>query len=509
MKNPLLLLTSILFLLCENAHAQGGLLDLSFGTQGIIANETYPSTVAKTGVLATSDRIYSILQGVNDSPLVVYVRSFNMDGTIDNTFGASGTLTIEDFSGTEAVLNTDQTKIYITGRNSLAQSGVMEVDLSTGIYNMNFFPTEADYSDLMFYIAISDNNEVFLGGYHLNNLISSGAIRVVKFDQNLNVDASFGVNGVVTFSEVEGMNGSTYNLADLEVDHQGNVFLLGKLDEAHKMIKLLPSGEVDMSFTQATALAPFANFNDLIVSNNNQLLVSPDVISTQYIIRMNNDGSIDNSFVNAGVFQIDSPISDYLIFFRKLLVDSDDNIIAVGSYQSYTTNNYEGKCLLKLDPSGAVIPEFGLTFNNFNYGCGYNFSLNDNVASFQPDGKILSIDFGVCFDTESTLHYDNVISRYNTESTIASANENEEIDFHIFPNPASDFINIQLKNISKNRPLEILISDFSGKVVWKSRPVHSSPGLMQIDTSLFPAGVYSVIGLGQNENKATRFVVVK
>ncbi len=506
MKNPLLLITCILFLFNRNVNAQGGLLDPSFGTQGIIANEIYPSSVLKTGILATSDRIYTVMQGINESPMVVYVRCYNTDGTIDNTFGLGGTLTIEDFSGTGAVLNNEQTKIYITGRNSLAQSGVMEVDLSTEIYNMNFFPTEADYSDIMYYITISDNNEVFVGGYHLNNLISGGALRVVKYDANLNVDASFGIDGVVTFPEIEGMNGTAYHLADIEADHLGNVFLLGKLDDTHKIFKLSASGEVDESFSEPLELAPFTYFSDLIIAPNNQLIICPSVISTQYIIRMDNDGSIDSNFANAGVFQMDSPISDYLIYWRRLLVESDGSIVAVGSYQSYTTNSYEGKCLLKLDPAGSVVPEFGLTFNDFNYDCGYNFSLNDNSASFQPDGKILSIDFGVCYDTETTVHYDNVTSRFNTDNT-SSINENKETDFLVFPNPASDFINIQLKNVSNNSTTEIYITNINGKVVWKSKANYSSNSLLQLDTSLFPSGVYSVVAIGQNKNTASRFVI--
>jgi uncharacterized delta-60 repeat protein len=508
MKNPLLVIASLILLYCADTNAQGGLLDTSFGVEGILANEIYPYSVAKIGILATSDHVYAVLQGINESPFSTYIRGYNPDGTVDGSFGTNGTLTIEAFGGTAALLNNEHTKIYICGRNLSEEPGIMEVDISNGTYLMHTYPNETGYSDIMYYMTITDNNEVFIGGYHINTLVNSGALRVVKFNQDLNVDSSFGTDGLVTFPEVEGLNGSGYYLLDLEADHLGNVFLLGKLDDTHKIFKLSSSGSIDTSFTEPNELSPYTYFSDLTISPDNQLLVCPATTYTQYILRLNNDGSIDNSFASAGVFQIDSPISDYLMYWRRLLVEPDGSLVAIGSYQSFTTNSYVGKCLLKLDPSGAVATGFELIFNDFNYQCGYNFALNDNIVAVQPDGKILSIDFGVCYDTESTVHFDNVISRYNTEIT-SSIDENKEADFIVFPNPASGIVNLQWRESTIERPSQVIIIDACGNIVWKSKPNESNKGIIEVNTSLFPAGLYSIASFGKYENQSMRFVVEK
>jgi hypothetical protein len=84
-------------------------------------------------------------------------------------------------------------------------------------------------------------------------------------------------------------------------------------------------------------------------------------------------------------------------------------------------------------------------------------------------------------------------SQWSTEDV-----ENHEIvakDMNVYPNPASNFINV----ISENANELITISDLSGKVVYSERAIEKQSS---IDISQLSAGMY-IVRIG---DKATKFV---
>ncbi len=499
MKKILFIVAAIVFALFQNSIAQNGLLDATFATQGKLAYEVFPDPVSQSGVFATASRIYTVLEATDVPIGKMYIRCYHLDGTIDEDFGTNGTFVIENISGSKAVMNSDQSKIFIVGRNSYWETGVVEFDISSEVSSTHFYPVEANYYDLLLNMVITENDEIILGGYHTNSDTYMGSIRLIKFDENLNVDSTFGVNGSVIFPELEGLNGSNYGLTDMEVDHNGNLFLLGSLDATHKLIKINSSGIVDDTFATPSALDAFTYFSEIEITANNQLLVLPYSSSAQYIIRINNDGSIDNSFADAGVFQIFSPNPDYIISLRKLLVKPNGSVVAIGSYQSFITNNFEGKCLFELDALGLVNPQFPLVFNNLQYSCGNYLLLQNNTATIQPDGKILSYDFAACFDTENTMFHDNILSRY-TDELISSVSEEVSSAFISYPNPAHDFINFK-HNGENIMNTQIKIYDAMGKLVLSKNLQGHALNVEQLTT-----GFYSVEITDGSKRNVVRFV---
>ncbi len=500
MKKQLFIIATLMLAIYNNTSAQNGLLDPSFATQGTLANEAFPDPVSQSGVFATATRIYTVLEATDVPIGKMYIRCYFLDGTIDASFGTNGTFVIENISGSNAVMNADQSKIFIVGRSTTWESGIIAFDIASEVYSTHFYPVEANYFDLLYHIAITESDEIILGGHHTNSNTYLGSIRIIKFDENLNVDNTFGDAGSVILPELEGLNGSTYGLHDMEVDHNGNVFLIGALDATHKLIKISSDGVVDASFTEPAALSSYMYFNDIEINASNQLLVLPYISGAQYIIRINNDGSIDNTFANAGVFQIYSPNPDYTISLRKLLVKPNGSVVAIGSYQFYNAGSFEGKCLFEVDATGAINPQFPMVLNNLQYGCGNYLLLQNNTATLQPDGKILSYDFAACYDTETTLYHDNILSRY-TDELINSVSDEAYSAFNIYPNPAHDILNFMHNNGENMMNAQIKIYDAMGHLVLSEKITGNT-----LDIEHLAAGLYSIEIMEKESRNVVKFV---
>ncbi len=499
MKISLLILAlpfTLISLLCQ---AQSGQLDTSFALEGLISNEEYPTPVLHSGVFTTDDKIFSVLQAVNVGEPTTYIRAYNLDGAIYSNFGTNGTLSIANFSAYDAAYSNEQNKIYIGGQTATGEDGFIDFDLSTELHELHVYPIENDYSDIMYNLSLTDNNEVVLSGYHINMTSNFGALRIVKFDSSMMVDDSFGENGKVTLQELEGTNGSSYGIDDMEIDEDGSIFLIGRINPTDKILKIGNTGAIDETFLQAIELSQFVAFNDLLITPNSRLILIPSISSTQQVIRLNHDGSLDITFATDGIFQLDSPNPDYLVYFKNGLIEDDGSIIVIGSYLSYTTSNFEGKSLIKLDQNGDVDPQFPFITNDIGYECGYNASFSTSHVAFQQDGKILSIDFTTCFDTETSLHQENILTRF-TNDEASPVEEIATSNLLVYPNPAQNTLRITCdgKNI---RAANIKIFDAMGNLVL-AEVMRSE----MLDVENLSPGIYFIHITEQNKTSVSNFV---
>ena len=113
------------------------------------------------------------------------------------------------------------------------------------------------------------------------------------------------------------------------------------------------------------------------------------------IIRLNNDGSLDHSFANSGIFDdtlrddhdtLLSIIKGLRYSLCALTLQADNKIIVVGTVESSSYSSSPYLCLFRLMPNGT----FDSTFGRNGIVC--NPSLGHNEAhdlAIQADGKIL------------------------------------------------------------------------------------------------------------------------
>ena len=139
----------------------------------------------------------------------------------------------------------------------------------------------------------SDGKIVLVGGFTLYNL-SVSRNRIVRINQNGSID--------YTFSVGTGFN-STVLVSELQPD--GKLILGGQFTSyngtaRNRIVRLNTDGTIDNTFSVGTGFN--ATVNELILEPNGKILVGGQFTSyngttSNYIIRLNSDGSIDNTFV--------------------------------------------------------------------------------------------------------------------------------------------------------------------------------------------------------------------
>ncbi|SHJ02485.1 delta-60 repeat domain-containing protein/Por secretion system C-terminal sorting domain-containing protein [Hymenobacter daecheongensis DSM 21074] len=139
------------------------------------------------------------------------------------------------------------------------------------------------------------------------------------------------------------------------------------------LVRLLPTGGVDPTFSVASTVVPNDNSLDgclaqpngkLVVQHHYTYSTSPTLIQT-YLVRLNTDGSVDGSFsIGSGP----SPQDLYTVFMQ-----SNGQLIIQGSFISF--NGHSANGIVRLNPNGSVDTGFALT--------------NPNVHMVQTDGRFI------------------------------------------------------------------------------------------------------------------------
>lgn len=175
--------------------------------------------------------------------------------------------------------------------------------------------------------------------------------------------------------------------------------------------KVLISSLDDISYSEPTNFSygtgPTGGFDNIVrpvvVQPDGKILVgglftSYNGVTANRIIRLNPDGSIDNSFVTGYTTQ---PGFDGTVWEIKL--QSDGKILVGGSFNTYdgTVTN----CITRLNTNGSID-------NSFVTGSGFNNSVR--AITIQTDGKILVGGTFITYNATSAVR----IIRLNTDGTV-------------------------------------------------------------------------------------------
>ena len=234
-----------------------------------------------------------------------YIIRLNQDGSIDNTFnygtGFSGTL--QGLTAVMDIVIDNNGKIYITGGFTtyngsggnngiirLNQDGSKDVafDNSTGF---NHFGTTIQVD--------KTTNKVYAGGYW-DTYKGLDYRRIIR----LNEDGSIDTNFDSTF----GFTSSPFNPEGITVDSDDKVLLTGRFvlydgSTENRILRLSQDGSKDVTFNNSTG------FNNTtvgsVIDSLNRIYIGGSFttykgVTSNRIIRLNSDGSIDTSF-NIGV----------------------------------------------------------------------------------------------------------------------------------------------------------------------------------------------------------------
>jgi len=335
---------------------------------------------------------------------------FSQDGILDTSFGTEGVFTFhaEDFGArsNEIVELSDHSLLFV-GNSIFAQYGAQNprgfyitkltsngvLDQSFGNNGYQFYPN-GENGDSRFKMLIKQNDEKILLSVDLD-----GDAVLLRIDENGIPDSSFGENGIV---HIDG-NWPRINLQNdkiiLEINYTDPDY-----GQMYSFSRRNTDGSLDLTFgDNGYALINPTNYtidglDSFIIQNDGKILISGQAYGggTYFpghatITRLNSNGSIDTTFGNNGT--IINYFTNYVAsWFEEIVLQNDGKIVTCGRvYYPNGTGGFSGvkPIVVRYNPDGSYDNSFGE--NGKVIFTETNFDANDSFRRLlvQPDSKIL------------------------------------------------------------------------------------------------------------------------
>ncbi len=357
------LISSTLLALAAPASAAPGDLDPAFGSNGIVTTPVGPKTDKAVSVALQSDgKIVVAGYSFNGASDDFAVARYNMNGTLDGSFGTGGIVTTSFGAG----------------------------------------------NDHAHAVAIDASGNIVVGGYTFNGTNTDFAL--ARYNTNGTLDSTFGGNGKVSTAVGTGND----EINGLAIDASGNIVVggqtaVGTFNE-FVVARYTSTGGLDGSFgSGGEVLTDIGAGSDAA----NSVAIQPDGMILAggrsnngdrdfAIARYTTTGALDPTFGNAGVRVSDFGLGDDYI--NALAIQPDGKIVAAGTADNGTNTDF---ALARYTANGTLDPTFGGTGKVTT-----NIGHNDEAfgVAIQTDGKIVAAGVGGSF-------YFGV-ARYNADGTL-------------------------------------------------------------------------------------------
>jgi uncharacterized delta-60 repeat protein len=368
-----------------------GILDETFGGDGMVwgDNPAGGDEYARSLALQPDGKI--IAAGHDFS-----VVRINPDGSLDANFDADG-WQVADFGGNEqarAVVLQQDGKILLAG---YTDSGT-NFDFALVRYNPNgsldttFSGDGIEITDLSgthesaFALALQPDGKILVAGFAF--IESDNNLAVARYNPDGSLDPAFGGVGWVS-ADFYGNFDMGYALG-LQAD--GKIVAAGVStpdvgDSDIAVARFNSDGSLDGSFgTEGRLLTDFSGYYDraksLVIQPDGKIVVGGDSNSDFALVRYNPDGSLDPSFSEDGMLQVD--------FYAQadvgnaLILQPDGKLVMAGTTLICKDANY---AMVRLTPNGNL----DRSFDGDGYLISNIFEVYDQgyALAQQPDGKLI------------------------------------------------------------------------------------------------------------------------
>jgi uncharacterized delta-60 repeat protein len=325
------------------AAASSGDLDPTFGNGGTVTtefqvkfdSEAYASAVQADGKLLVAGSVGEIGSRTNFS-----MARYNIDGSLDATFGGTGRITA-NFSG----------------------------------------------EDVAYAVEVQYDGKILVAGAGNAPMSLTRSFTIVRYMPDGSRDASFGTGGVVTTSI-----GSSSYVVDLVIQSDSKIVAVGGTSSAQveldfALARYMPDGSLDTSFgTGGIVTTDFANTRDVasaVAYQPDGMIVMVGSADTNFALaRYMPDGNPDTSFGAGGKVVRDLGGTDVA---KGATLASDGRIVVAGASGTFAVPTFiVARYLANGDPD----PSFGnggYVITNFD-----TYSSDANAVLLQPDGKIVA-----------------------------------------------------------------------------------------------------------------------
>src|SRR5579864_1153098 len=373
----------------DSTFGSGGKVITSFGSEGYAIDVALQSDGKAVAVGANS----------NGGHQNWAIARYNTDGSLDTSFGTNGTVT-QDFgydnvargviiqSDGKIVVagsgqNENEPRIWTIGRYNSNGS----LDTSFGGSGIIATPLGDDLFETLNALELQPDGKIIAAGYLRKNGAVTEYVTLVRYNSDGSYDQTFGNGGLEIYhSQV----GTFQRVQAAALQSDGKIVIFGDSSGTAYLVRFNIDGSVDTNFgSNGTVIENqlgSAGSNSVVIQSDGKIVVTGDYSGTPnpFVIRHNQDGSLDTSFGSGGyVLGLGTNIT-----YPRALVLTDGKIVIGGSDQ----NQYDA-ALARLNADGTLDTSFGTNgFITTHLGTGNNNGFTSLVL--QTDGKILGAGFG-------------------------------------------------------------------------------------------------------------------
>ena len=338
--------TTAILMFAPTAYASDGDLDTTWGGDGVVVS-THATESAANAIANYPDNRVLVVGSVTDSPSSrILVNRFLADGSADTSCNGTGE--------------------FIDTVNDAVASDV---------------------------VVLSDGSFVVAGTIQINN---KGALFVAKFTNTCSFDATFGNNGVATYSAGDGTSARA-----LTVQTDGKIIVVGdeyptvsdSNDQRILVARFSAAGIIDNSFGINGRFISTANqkgqAQDVVIDSTGRIVFVGSIVGTvapdaAIVGRLTNTGSLDASFATQG-YLIDEFNGDPQL--NAIALRPNGNLVAVGTYGGPFPNTQQSPIIVCLTQTGAFDSDCGV--NGWTYLPTANSDVYADDVFVTADNRIL------------------------------------------------------------------------------------------------------------------------
>ena len=387
--------------------------------------------------------VYGNFTEYKGSPVGKIIR-LNKNGDLDNTF--NNNISIVATTNPQTFPQVSNLEIY---KNEIYVdvNSANIININNSILGKSLFKLDinGNVTDRDFISNILNNNigTTFSGGINFFNdkiYLTTGTNNPDLYDKGL---VKLNLDGTID-NTLDLGNGFNQQIRSIDILNNGKIICVGSFTEynnitVNRIVLLNPDGSIDNTFNIGTGLTGNGNF---VIFDDNKFIVTTTGSSTTYngtptngIIRLNIDGSIDNTFTGSIIGTV----------INQVIKQDDNKYLLGGSFTEYNGNLVNR--IVRINNDGSYD-------STFNIGSGFNTTV---TKIFIDINKKIYVTGG--FSTYNGDAYHRIIS---LNSGITTNLINQKTSFNTFDNTYVKDIKLSGNNLSITKgDVEQLLDIFS------------------------------------------------
>lgn len=509
-----------LIILCSfsvgGLYAQPGTLDATFDSDGIV--QTHISGYSQAGANGV------VVQ--NDGKIIIggYARSggttkyivvrYNTDGSLDNTYGNNGIIvsTLSSNSNINGLALQSDGKLVaagylrVSGNNDFLAlryntDGTLDTGFDTNGWSSQSIGTSADVAND---VLIQTDGKIVVGGETQTQ--SGYDFGLMRFNTNGTLDTGFDSDGITTTS----VEGSDSRCKTIALQSDGKIVAAGTgygTDTDMAIARYNTDGSLDANFGTGGKLSfnysISENIADIAIQDDGKILACGYTIpGGYYVMRLNDDGTLDNSFGTDGMVQGFDPNSVASV----VDVTEDGYVLVAGVTYANGNGTVSDMALRRYTPEGVPDSTFGtngVVYTDINNG-DYDSSLD---MAQQSDGKIILAGLG---GFQSSIATDVIVTRYDGSIPVGVIDIEEPVaQAMVYPNPVQTTTTLEYE-LLQDQDISIELYCIDGRLItqlisdqYKPQGQHREE--LQMPSGL-PAGQYLLSIQAGNSRKVIKIM---